>query len=390
MNNQFAFFLHMYQPPFPVQTPEVLDRIINNSYIPLTAQFIQSGHRLTVNINASLTEMLLTNKNGSQVIENLQKLVDNDQIEFLESGAYHPIFPLISPEFVEIQIKLNNQINSKLLGSKYKPVGIFPPELALNNTVAKQLAQLNYKYSLASDPTFGTLPFDCVPYFLHKGKKFFIIRRNRYLSNDIAFKSFQTVEDVRVALDKNFIPVIGMDWETFGEHHADYIPFLIKMLTTIKSLPVNEYLDTMIKNDKIMEISLEDLKPSSWSTEPGDIVHGIPFPLWDNPANALHQDILILMDILDQAVRFIDKNDRPIDFYKSQQSCQLWWCSEGRFGPSIVKRAISYQISTLEIIRNLSESYSKEKKQALTMMLEVAEKIVKKINYMIELKSFVK
>ena len=97
MNNQFAFFLHMYQPPFPVQTPEVLDRIINNSYIPLTAQFIQSGHRLTVNINASLTEMLLTNKNGSQVIENLQKLVDNDQIEFLESGAYHPIFPLISP-----------------------------------------------------------------------------------------------------------------------------------------------------------------------------------------------------------------------------------------------------------------------------------------------------
>ena len=179
MNNQFAFFLHMYQPPFPVQTPEVLDRIINNSYVPLTSELLKSGHRLTVNINASLTEMLLTNEHGFQVIENLQKLAENNQIEFLESGAYHPIFPLISPEFVEIQLNLNKTINSRILGKNYKPIGIFPPELALNNTVAKQLASLNYSYSIASDPTFGNLPFDRVPYFLHKGKKFFIIRRNR-------------------------------------------------------------------------------------------------------------------------------------------------------------------------------------------------------------------
>lgn len=390
MSTQFAFFLHMYQPPFPVQTPEVLDRIINNSYIPLTSELLKSGHRLTVNINASLTEMLLTNNDGPKVIENLHKLAENNQIEFLESGAYHPIFPLISPEFVEIQINLNKSINSRLLGTVYKPVGFFPPELALNNVVAKQFAHFNYLYSLASDPTFGSLPFDRVPYFLHNGKKFFVIRRNRNLSNDIAFKSFNTVEQVQKALDVGFSPVLGMDWETFGEHHQDYIPFLIKMLNTITSVPVHDYLDSMIKNDKIVEVPLEDLKPSSWSTEAIDITHGVPFPLWDNPTNTLHQLILVLMDILDQAVRFISVNDRPIDFYKSQQSCQLWWCSEGRFGPSIIRRAISYQISTLEIIRNLSESYSKEKKQALNMLLEVAEKIVKKLNYMIELKSFVK
>ena len=390
MTNQFAFFLHMYQPPFPVQTPEVLDRIINNSYIPLTNAFITSGHRLTVNINASLTEMLLSNKNGPVVIENLQKLAENDQIEFLESGAYHPIFPLISPDYVEIQIKLNNQINSRLLGPKYKPTGFFPPELALNNLVAKQFAHLKYDYTLASDPTFGKLPFDRLPYFLSNGKKFFVIRRNRYLSNDIAFKNYPTVESVEKAVNLNFIPVIGMDWETFGEHHADYIPFLIKILDQVTSLQVCEYKDLMEKNDNLIEIPLEELKPSSWSTEPYDIVHGIPYPLWDHPSNALHQLILTLMDILDQSIQFIDLKDRPMDFYKSQQSCQLWWCSEGRFGPNIIKRAISYQVSTLKKIKDLSESYSKERKKALDMMINVAEKIMSKINYMIEVKLFVK
>ena len=132
MTGRFAFFLHMYQPPFPVQTPEVLDRIINNSYIPLTSEFLSSGHRLTVNINASLTEMLENHVTGCKVIENLRQLADNQQVEFVESGAYHPILPLLTTEYIDIQIKLNHQINTKILGPSYKPVGFFPPELALN------------------------------------------------------------------------------------------------------------------------------------------------------------------------------------------------------------------------------------------------------------------
>ena len=391
MNSKIAFFLHMYQPPFPVQTPEVLDRIINNSYIPLTKAFIESGHHLTININASLSEMLESHESGQQVITNLQILANNHQIEFLESGAYHPLFPLLAPSDVEAQISLNQQINSRILGSNYKPVGFFPPELALNNTVAKKFSKYDqYRYTLASDPTFGDLPFNKVPYFKSKGRNFYVIRRNRYLSNDIAFRSFNTIEELEKAINLGYIPVIGMDWETFGEHHNNYIPFLIKALNTITSLPVSEYLDLMIKEDKIVEIALEDLKPSSWSTEPGDITHGVPFPLWDNPTNVLHQLILTLMDILDQSMQFIDEKDRPINFYKSQQSCQLWWCSEGRFGPGLVKRATSYQVSTLKSIQDLSENFSKERRKALDSMLGVAERLLKKINYLIEVRTFVK
>lgn len=387
---QIAFFLHMYQPPFPVQTPEVLDRIINNSYIPLTKEFIQSGHRLTVNINASLTEMLANHEQGQQVIENLQTLANNNQIEFLESGAYHPLLPLLSLDQIDFQLKLNHYINSRLIGPGYKPRGFFPPELALNNTVAKKFSKMDYNYTLASEPTFGTVGFDRVPYFKSKGRKFFVVRRNRYLSNSIAFRSYNTVDAVESAVNVGFTPVIGMDWETFGEHHADYIPFLTKILNTVKSIQVRDYIELMEQEGKIVEIALEDLKPSSWSTEPSDIDHGVPFPLWDNPTNVLHQLILTLMDILDQSMQLIEEKDRPISFYKSQQSCQLWWCSEGRFGPGLVKRATSYQVETLKSIRNFAENFSKEKKQALDIMLGVADRLLKKINYLIEVKTFVK
>ena len=182
---------------------------------------------MTVNINASLVEMLHYHTTGQQVIDNLITLAGNQQVEFLESGAYHPLLPLLSPEDVNAQIKLNHEINSKIFGAVYKPVGFFPPELALNNNVAKKFSKYEeFRYTLASDPTFGALPFDRIPYFISKGKKFFVIRRNRYLSNDIAFRSFNTVEAVEKAFNVGYTPVIGMDWETFGEHHADYIPFL--------------------------------------------------------------------------------------------------------------------------------------------------------------------
>lgn len=390
MNGRFAFFLHMYQPPFPVQTPEVLDRIINNSYIPLTTEFLKSGHRLTVNINASLTEMLDGHETGCKVIENLRQLSENHQIEFVESGAYHPILPLLTSDYIDTQIKLNHQINSKLLGSSYKPVGFFPPELALNGFVAKKIADHGYKYTLASEPTYENVSFEKIPFFPHKKKNFFIVRRNRFLSNDIAFKSYTTVDAVEQAFRLNYFPVIGMDWETFGEHHSDYIPFLTKILDKLPSIPVGEYVEGMIQEDKIFEYPVEELKPSSWSTNSSDINHGIPFPLWDNPTNPLHQLILTLMDILDQSIRFIDEKERPIDFYKSQQSCQLWWASEGRFGPGLIKRAISYQVSTLKSVKQVAESYSKEKKQALEGLLSVAEKIMTKINYLVEVKSFSK
>jgi predicted glycosyl hydrolase (DUF1957 family) len=123
-----AFFLHMYQPPIPIQTVPILKRIINNSYQPLTQKLLENPDiRMSININASLTEMLLEYE-GEAVIENLKLLGESNQIEFLETASYHPILPLLEPKYQKIQIELNRKINGKVFGQSFKPRGFFPPE----------------------------------------------------------------------------------------------------------------------------------------------------------------------------------------------------------------------------------------------------------------------
>ena len=139
-----AFFLHAYQPPLPIQTLPILKRIIDNCYTPVTQLLLENPDvRLTLNINASLTEMLV--EHGPKVIENLLLLVESNQIEFLESAAYHPLLPLIPEKYQRLHIQLNREINAKHLGSHYKPTGFFPPDLAIDHKLLHLLTDSGFK-----------------------------------------------------------------------------------------------------------------------------------------------------------------------------------------------------------------------------------------------------
>ncbi|MHA2364640.1 MAG: hypothetical protein ACXAC7_11840, partial [Candidatus Hodarchaeales archaeon] len=386
------FFLHAYQPPIPVQTVEVIERLVQVSYIPLTNAFVNNPEiKLTLNINASLTEMLV--EYGDKVLENICQLAESNQIEFVESGAYHPILPLISPKYQKIQLDLNNKINRKLLGSHYKPVGVFPPELALNNTVAKFLSELNYKYSIASEPTFPFGFKQGLPYFMDFNKKFFIIRRNRYISNDLAFRKYKTPEAFLKVIKQHSkgeignIPIIGMDFETFGEHHRNYHNFLLKSLKKMNVLTINDYIELLEQENESFEISFEEIRASSWSTEDYEVQNKIPYPLWDHPSNSLHQLILTLMEILEQALQWIEPTDRLMNFYKSQQSCQLWWCADGRFGPDIIRRASSFQLKTLKEIGELAETYTGNRREVIEILITIAQRINNRIEILLNKRS---
>src|SRR4030042_338385 len=89
----WAPILHFYQPP--TQFHRVLRRVCNESYRPLVSLFHQQiNARVTVNINAVLTEML--DEHGmSDVIDGLRELSELGRLEFVGSAKYHPILPLI-------------------------------------------------------------------------------------------------------------------------------------------------------------------------------------------------------------------------------------------------------------------------------------------------------
>src|SRR6476646_4326066 len=79
----WANLLHFYQPP--IQLPEVLRKIVDESYRPLIDVFEQHPQaKASVNINGVTTEMLY--ESGYQdVIDGLRGLAERGQIEFVGS-----------------------------------------------------------------------------------------------------------------------------------------------------------------------------------------------------------------------------------------------------------------------------------------------------------------
>ena len=388
-----AFFLHMYQPPIPIQTIPILKRIINNSYIPLTRKLLENSNlRISININASLSEMLLEYE-GEEVIDNLKLLGESNQIEFLESACYHPILPIIEPEYQKIQINLNRKLNNKIFGSSFNPKGFFPPELAVNHELPYLLKEMAYNYCIFPSTSFPSLLNIGIPYLMIDNSKFFLLPRNRTLSNDISFQKFPSPNDFAKAVNhysegnELSTPIIGMDFETFGEHHKKYEDFLISSLEKIRILQLADLVQLHEFSNSDFKIISEDYVSSSWSTDSKTEL--IPFPLWNHPNNSLHQLTLVLMNILSEGLNYIDdKNEKQlIPFLKAQQSCQLWWESDGKFGPELVKRAIKFQITSLNNLAELTQSQSPEKVIALKMLLKIANKIVGQINKIIETKS---
>jgi hypothetical protein len=104
----WAPILHFYQPP--TQFASVLKRIRDESYRPLIAMLGEFEHaRATININGSLTQMLL-DCGHQDVVDGLRGLAESGRIEFLGSAMYHPILPLIPESEIARQIELN-QVN---------------------------------------------------------------------------------------------------------------------------------------------------------------------------------------------------------------------------------------------------------------------------------------
>ncbi|MFX1282677.1 MAG: hypothetical protein ACFFB5_03445 [Promethearchaeota archaeon] len=356
----FVAILHAYQPP--TQEANILDRIVKRCYLPV-AQALQNNpdFKITLNINASLTEML--EDDYLIVIEKYAELARNNQIEFLDSGAYHPILPLISQREARKQIKMNRKINSRIFGSVWKPRGLWPPELAVSETLATLVESLGYEYMIVPEIAISSnSPFPTpllTRLLVHpSAPKLFLINRNREVSNNISFHRYTTIQNAfehfnrLKALQPNGILVLATDLETFGEHHRKYEEFLVQIFQSTETKVVSEILD--LPKQPIVEF-----RSSSWSTSEEDLYRDIPFPLWAYPGNSIHELLNFHFDLLSETLELLlskkDETDYEVKMAlkavaKAQHSCQTWWAStKDHFSKELIKKGFDAQQSALEL-----------------------------------------
>ena len=371
--------LHAYQPPYPIQKSDVVTRIVKNTYLPVPKALLESEIPVTVNINGSLTEIL--EAEHPSVIEAFITLHENGLLEFLASGCYHPILPLLPKEEIIRQIELNDKVNSKVFGSIYKPVGFFPPELGVSIDLCTILKGLGYRYiMLPNIATHGT-PSKTPIYDING---ILGVTRDREISNLISFHKLdhpnEFLDHVITHQSQYQAPtVLGMDMETYGEHHTRYFEFLIDCLKRCNTSTIETIVEMETKATPTLTIN-----PSSWSTDLEQLKRNNNFPLWDDPSNSLHQLLNLHLHIInDLAGRLIpgDSNSNGAKLVaKCQTSCQFWWASgDGRFSKNLIHRGIRLQRTALEFLAKRSSKAETE------FCLRMSDRIIKRIETSLEI-----
>lgn len=360
-------FFHIYQPPH--WDVRIIERVADEAYRPFL--HVLKKHpdvKVTLNITGSLTEQLAEH-GARDILENLVLLAERGQIEFTGSAKYHTILPLLPKEEIIRQIRLNTEMNRALLGDVFSPRGFFPPELCYSFNMAEAIQEAGYDWILLDEISHsgkvGAASFD-KRYSLPK-TDLSIVFRNRLLSDYLSFsapvadsaKTLRTlVRDIR---SSRFL-ITAMDGENLGHHRPGANLLWERTVTQLPTATVSEYL--------AMLTAVEEVNPlrASWSSREEELAEGVPYLLWQNPRNPIHQLqwplTQLAIDAVNRAIQVGDARlgDARLALDQALASDQYWWASATPWwSVEIVERGAK---TLLGIFRMLTSILPAERKHA--------------------------
>lgn len=324
---KMGLVLHLYQPP--TQGLTTTEEVLRQCYIPLCDLLLAFPKaKVTINICGSLLENINAIKDHA-FIEKMKTLIWRGQVELLNSAMYHPLLPLIHTREIEQQA----EINRKMLFDTFQMEpggGFFPPELAVNNEVIKNL---NSEYVIVDessiDKNFDLAKLPEKQIFELYGKK--LVVNSRAITNIIrAYPETLTAEKflkwfLPQASGKTVITV--SDAEVFGHHYTERIYFLSELFQgeDIEFVTISE----AIRGAKAEKI--EEIGASTWQTTSKDLKNDNPFPMWLDAGNNLqrkyHQLAERAYEQLLANPDFLGREYVVAHFHRGVSSCHYYWLS---------------------------------------------------------------
>jgi predicted glycosyl hydrolase (DUF1957 family) len=398
----FAFLWHIYQPP--VQSHTVIKQIVNECYRPLL-QLLRNhpDAHVCLNINGSLTEQLYE-YGYNDILQALGELGANGQIDFTGSAKYHPILPLLPEPEVIRQIQINTETNRQFIGDSYQPRGFFPPEMAISDEIFPAIKNTGFDWIIASGIANSTPDFPTENVCSEYNTGLNIVFRDDYISVDCAFNKIGNIDELANRLkykgnDQDYYVILAMDGETFGHHIKGKIENFLKPVfdalpnrQDIKMVSVSEIVD------KFPHGPSEHPRSSSWSTMSYDLQRNVPFPLWLDPNNELHQQqqhfIMFALTAVNLSEKYRDSmnNDQRSLFDiartfldRGVHSCQQWWASKRPwYSPDMILRGLNEILLSVVNARRSIPQNAVDIKDALKMILEEMLKAQNKIILMLD------
>ncbi len=326
----WANFLHIYQPPN--QKKEILKKIVKESYQKIIQGLKENPRaKLTLNINACLTELLIKHGFKDLVFE-IKSLVEKGQIELTGSAKYHAFLPLLPENEIKRQIKLNQITNEKYFGKGYSPKGFFPPEMAFSNKVAKIVQSFGFDWILADEASLPGEPDYSKIYKIKGMGDFKIFFRERETSFKILSAQIASgpmlIADLGERLKKPNYLLTAMDGETFGHHRPglEKLLFDIYKSEELSTITISE-LENYFKDEVVCQPVV-----ASWTLMHKDLARNIPFSRWHDPENKIHQLQWKLTNLAIKVFNSSDKKRKGVKearamLDKALHSDQYWWAS---------------------------------------------------------------
>jgi predicted glycosyl hydrolase (DUF1957 family) len=329
----WANFLHIYQPP--TQKEFWVKKIATESYRKLTKGLKENPKaRLTLNINAVLTE-LLEKYNCRDVIADIKMLASRGQIELTASAKFHPFLPLMPEKEIIRQIELNSKTNKKFFGDAFNPKGFFPPEMAYNRRVGETVAKLGYQWTILDELAFsGSMnDIDWTQLYTLKGHNDFMVFFRERESSFRILAAQISMSTMMIQLLKNRIHsgeylITAMDGETFGHHRPGLEDLLFGLYQSdeLQSVTISELPDLFKKRQSV------DPRPSSWALMKRDIEQNTPFSRWKDRHNTVHTLQWQLTNLALKTVADMKPTDKRFKYVRDHldralHSDQYWWAS---------------------------------------------------------------
>lgn len=319
----WANFLHIYQPPG--QKKAILERVVKESYRKILSGLRSNPSlKLTLNLNAGLTEMLV--KNGYEdVINDIRILLDRGQIELTGTAKYHPLLPQLPEEEIVRQIEINQIAHQKFFGNAYRPQGFFPPEMGYTPRLGEIIQKMGFSWVILDEVGLYE-PVDHTK--IHQNYldlKFFF--RERALSFKILSAQIGNAKiflnELAPRISRQEYLVTAMDGETFG-HHRPGLENLLWEIAREPQLPTVtlSQLIKLFNEKKIVEPG-----PSSWALTSQMTAKAHPFLRWDDSQNSIHQRQWQLVKLAIEAVKKDQRPETRERLDASLYSDQFWWAS---------------------------------------------------------------
>ncbi|MFH1896553.1 MAG: UvrB/UvrC motif-containing protein [bacterium] len=353
----WANFLHIYQPP--TQKKYWVDRITAESYKKIVAELQGAPKaKLTLNINACLTEMLV-NFGYRGLIDDIKDLVLNGQVELTASAKFHPLLTKIPEDEIVRQIRLNDNTNKKYFGRAWEPKGFFPPEMSFNAKLGRLLGKLGYQWVIIDELAHPSGKLNQVKYdrlYKQKDSTIKLFFRERETSFRILSAQLGTgnllLDELGDRIKRNEYLLTAMDGETFGHHRLGLEKLLFDIYKDSR-LPTVRISDLLVMFNKVEEVAP---RASTWALMEKDIQRNAPFARWDDPQNEIHKAQWELTNLAMAKVTQSNQEEARKLLDEAIHSDQYWWASaKPWWSLEMIERGASDLLTAIKAVKGLPQ-----------------------------------